>query len=343
MPLQASGRWALGDSLTDDGNLNRFVFAVATDFAPTSHTVGAPAYYQTGGYFTGLDGSFSNGPTFAEYVAADFSAAGRATGNFARGGAEAAEADSILDPTPGLERQRGELLAQAGSFGARPLVSLLAGANDIFDGLKSATPDLISVQAAQAAADAVIDTARIIARGGAGDFLIANLPDIGRTPAYARFQPGLSAAATAATRAFNDRLATNVATLRGEGVRVVELDLFGVLNDILDDPAAAGFSDVRLPCIFPTAAVAGVFGQTQYCSANQAEGRLFFDGVHPNFLAHRQVGARVLSTLEASLVPAPVPLGGTLPLMAGGVMVLVAVRRRQREASATSGEGLRAA
>ena len=60
--------WTLGDSLSDDGNL----YAATGGKAP-------PAPY--------FDGRFSNGPVWAEHVAADFAAKGLATGNFAYGGA----------------------------------------------------------------------------------------------------------------------------------------------------------------------------------------------------------------------------------------------------------------
>lgn len=325
-----SSYWALGDSLSDNGNLNRLAFSVGTGFAPVSSTEGKAAYYRTGSFFSGYFGRFSNGRTFAEHIAGEFTAAGHVTGNLAHGGAEATEPDSLFDLTPGLEWQRKALARDAGRFGSRPLVSMLMGANDIFDALKSGDPMSAALVAATRAADAIADTARELSALGARDFLIANLPDIGKTPAYALLQPALQPAATAASIAFNERLAENIALLRASGLMVVDLNLYAVMNGMLADPAAYGLTDVTLPCMFDSAAVAGAFGQAQYCSDTDARGRLFFDAVHPNLLAHAQVGNMALAALERSLMPAPVPIAGTLPLLLGGFGVLMIARRRQR-------------
>ncbi|MDO5633034.1 MAG: SGNH/GDSL hydrolase family protein [Paracoccus sp. (in: a-proteobacteria)] len=312
--------WALGDSLTDNGNLNRIVFGIGTNGAPTSNQVGQGAFYQTGSFWTGLYGRFSNGPTFAEHIASEFTGAGRVTGNLAYGGAEATEASSIFDPTPGLAWQQGQLANRSSQFGDRPLVSLLMGANDIFDALGSSDPAQQAISVARAAANAVTGAASYLSGFGASDFLIANLPDIGLTPAYSVFQPALSAVATAASVAFNEQLSTNIAGLRGTGINVIELDLFSVIHDMVAQPDNYGFSDVATPCMFQSASLAASFGQAQYCSAADSQTRLFFDSVHPNFLAHQLVGDMALGALTASLTPAPAPV----PLPAGAPLILIA-------------------
>ncbi|MDO5706731.1 MAG: SGNH/GDSL hydrolase family protein [Paracoccus sp. (in: a-proteobacteria)] len=333
--------WALGDSLSDNGNLNRIAFAVGTHSAPTSGSVGQGAYYQTGRWWSGLYGRFSNGPTFAEHIAADFSAAGRVTGNFAYGGGEATEASGIFDFTPGLAWQQGQLAKKSGQFGDRPLVSLLMGANDIFDALGSSNPMQQATAVARSAANAVTGAAQALSRHGVTDFLIANLPDIGVTPAYRAFQPALAGAATAASAAFNDQLAANVAGLRRAGLNVIEMDLFGLIRDVMADPASFGFGDVTTPCIYQSSGLASAFGQRQYCTAAQSKDRLFFDGVHPNYLAHQQMGDMALAALTANLTRpvatprlmaanlAPVPLPAGAPLIVAAFGLLFAFRRRR--------------
>ncbi|MDO5706622.1 MAG: SGNH/GDSL hydrolase family protein [Paracoccus sp. (in: a-proteobacteria)] len=321
--------WALGDSLSDNGNLNRIAFAVGTQSAPTSGSVGQGAYYQTGRWWSGLYGRFSNGPTFAEHIAADFSAAGRVTGNFAYGGGEATEAASILDPTPGLAWQQAQLASRSSQFGDRPLVSLLIGANDIFDALRSSDPMQQATAVARSAADAVTNAAQFLSGHGVTDFLFANLPDIGLTPAYAAFQPALAGAATAASAAFNEQLASNITGLRGAGLNVVELDLFSLIHDMIATPQDYGFGDVTTPCMFQSAGLASVFGQSQYCSAADSRTRLFFDGVHPNFLAHQHTGQLALSAIAANLTPAPIPLPAGAPLIVAAFGTLFAFRRRR--------------
>lgn len=318
--------WALGDSLTDDGNLPLGVFAASHPGDPILAVPGQAAYYAPGDA-----PRFSNGPTFAEYVAAAFETAGRPTGNLAHGGAEAAEPALSGDPSPGLAAQAALLSGEASRFGARPLVSILAGANDIFAGLAGGDPVTGALSAAVGAADAVAETASLLGSQGVGDLLIGNLPDLGATPAIALFQPRARFLASAATSVFNARLASRVADLRGEGLNVVELDIFSGLNGVMADPAAFGFGDTTLPCLFPGPAVAGAFGQPPVCSEGDALSRLFFDAVHPNIRAHEQIGRIALDRIQADL--APIPLAASLPLLLTGLGALTVLRpvlRRKR-------------
>lgn len=314
--------WALGDSLTDDGNLPLAVFAAGHPGAPISAQPGRAAYYALQD-----EPRFSNGPTFAEYVAEAFRDAGRPTGNLAFGGAEAAEPADPLDPTPGLTAQRQVLAAASASFGSRPLVSILAGANDIFAGLASGDPLANALTAAVRAADAVAETASFLGARGVRDFLISNLPDLGATPGFSLFQPQARLLASAATSAFNARLAANVAALEAGGLNVIDLDIYAQLNSILADPAGFGYGDTTLPCLFPSPAVAGAFGQAAVCSDAESLTRLFFDSVHPNLLAHAQFGQAALDAIGTEL--APVPLTGGLPFLLTGLGTFVALRRRR--------------
>ena len=325
--------WAMGDSLTDDGNLNRFAFATGISNAPTSDTQGTAAYYQTGSFWSGYSGRFSNGATFAEHIADAFSDAGKVEGNLAYGGAQALGNGGIAgafidDLGEQLDRMEGGLQSQ---FGDRPLVSLLMGANDIFEALRSSDPMIQALDAARRAADAVGDAVAALRSVGVDDFLISNLPDIGLTPAYSLIESGLKDAATAASLAFNERLAARVADLRGDGANIVDLDLFAQIRDIVANPGAFGFGDVTNPCMFDSAARASMYGQEQYCTDAESQARLFFDSVHPNLLAHRQTADLALALLEQNLMPAAVPLPGGFALLLGGVAVMMPLRRRRRD------------
>ncbi|TBN39439.1 hypothetical protein EYE42_10450 [Paracoccus subflavus] len=314
--------WALGDSLTDDGNLPLAGFAAGHPGAPISPVAGQAAYYAPGDV-----PRFSNGRTFAEYIAAEFEAAGRPAGNLAYGGAEAAEPAVPGDPTPGLALQRQQLSGASASFGSRPLVSILIGANDIFAGLASPDPIANTLTAAIRAADAVAETANVLGTQGVRDFLIANLPDLGATPAFALFQPQARFLASAATSAYNARLAANIAGLQAGGLNVIDLDIFGQLNGILANPAAFGYGNTTLPCLFPDPAVAGALGQAPVCTDDQSLSWLFFDAVHPNLVAHARFGQAALERIEADL--APIPLAGSLPLLLTGLGAVAVLRRRR--------------
>lgn len=315
--------WALGDSLSDNGNLPLPVFTASRPGAPIATVEGQAAYYAPGS-----DPRYSNGRTYVEYIAAEFQAAGRTTGNLAHGGAEAAEPPSPSDLTPGLAQQRQTLSAAAADFGTRPLVSILIGANDIFAGLSSADPITNALGAAVRAADAVAETAALLGGQGVRDFLIANLPDLGATPAFALLQPQARLLASAATSAYNARLAANIAGLEATGLNIIDLDIFGQLNSIIADPAAFGYGNTTLPCLFPSPAIAAAVGQAPVCTDVESLSRLFFDPIHPNAVAHRQFGQIALDRIEADL--APVPLAASLPLLLTGLGAMAALRRRRR-------------
>lgn len=106
-----------GDSLSDNGNL----YLASGRTQPPS-----PPYYQ---------GRFSTGPVFTELLgfnAANFNGPVTGSINLAFGGSRT---DASTTPPPGMLAQLGGYVARGGRFGAGDLVSVLGGANDIFQGL----------------------------------------------------------------------------------------------------------------------------------------------------------------------------------------------------------------
>lgn len=305
--------WALGDSLSDNGNLSYLAYGVGTDWNYSDQT-GTNAYYE---------GRFTNGPSWAEYVAEDFKAAGQANGNLAYGGAEALEDDTWWDLTPGLDYQRKALIDDhASDFGDNPLVSIMIGANDLMGAMGDANIIDIAVDAA----NKIASTARTLAQNGVGDFLIANMPNLSTIPRYAMFQTSLQNTALAASEAFNRQLANNITDLRREGMQVATLDLWSILGDLQASPEAYGLTDGMRPCLYPNADAAAAYGEPETCAEADALSRLFFDSVHPSARVHEAFGDAV----REALAPAPVPLPGTLPLMLGGALVFGLVRRKRK-------------
>ena len=172
--------YVFGDSLSDDGKFGQL--------PATPPSVG---------------GRFSNGPVWAEHIAQDFEDAGRDTGNLAVGGATASDLATL---TP-LSTFNGQIDAFLGSIftgmglpeqlapepvfsetapnpGSNPLVAVWFGGNDLFASF--AESDVI------AAAKAVTDGITRLATSPLGsfdDFLVANLPDLGATPAIPHCWP----------------------------------------------------------------------------------------------------------------------------------------------------------
>lgn len=285
-----------GDSLSDNGNL----------FSATGGASPAAPYF---------DGRFSNGPVWAEPLMADVTAAGGFALNTAFGGAWAG---TNADAVPDLSVQISTVAASVPGplFGGNVLASVWAGANDLFGAIGG--PD--SGAAARSAAGSVADGIRALSALGVTDFVVFNLPDIGATPSYALFQPGLAAEASLATDIFNETLALSLEELEASGLRIIDIDTFAIFEDVLANPAKYGVANTVLPCVYPSADVASLFGEGQVCSAAEADVRAFFDGVHPNSALHSALSGIVAEEIAA------VPLPGAFGLLAVGFLGLVGAR-----------------
>lgn len=316
---------AFGDSLTDDGKFE------GTPFEP-----GLP----------GLDGRFSNGPTYAEIIAQDFTASGQFSANFAIGGATARAANENALPP-----QFGTFGGQVATFSAvtsdpftraevgdRPLFSVLFGGNDVLQNVGlpdgATAPGNIDPTIGTTAADAVEANIRAI---GAldedfNDFLVLNLPDVSETPLFQNELFGASALAPLAalqSAAFNNRLAENIDSLRDDGFNIIEFDLNAFSAAQRVEFAGLGI-DVDTPCSFdlsnPGPENTCVFspGSPDNTDLSLANNFLFIDGVHPNALSQAGSAAAIQSAVAAT-----VPLPAGLPLLLAGLGVFGFFRYRR--------------
>ena len=269
----------LGDSFSDSGNLFRSTLGVVPQ---------SPPYWK---------GRFSNGPVWADRVVNAFRRAGAETGNHAWGGAKAR---TDFDGIPDLALQSLQYRRlDSDRRGDRPLLTLLAGGNDILKGV--GRPDIGSV--GRRAADAVADTAETLAGSGVSDFLFFYLPDLGRIPRNLQRGPEAAAEATAGTRAFNRQLLRRIKELRGEGLTVRRVNTWRLFNDLLSDPDAYGVSDTTTPCLGPDGSV---------CTRDEARERVFFDSIHPNAVVHKRLAEIALAYIGLGPAPATVPAPATM-------------------------------
>ncbi len=292
-----SGLLVLGDSLSDPGNL----FARSAGAFPPS-----PPYFI---------GRVSSGPVWAEYLAADFAAAGKPTLNVAHAFARAVPPSEIA---PDLPAQLGLAALELGRLGSRPLASLWFGANDLFAGI--GTPE--NLDRAEDAAEATLTGALALGAMGVKDILLFNLPDLSKTPNFALFKTPLAAEPAAATARFNAVLGAGLPTLEAAGLEVTGIDVAALFEEIRADPTPFGLVDPLLPCLFPSAEVAAAFGEPALCDPATAAERLFFDAVHPSGVTHAAIAGAVRAEL------APIPLPAALPLLAVALGGLCLVRRR---------------
>ena len=253
-----------GDSLSDNGNL----FAATGGASPTS-----PPYFQ---------GRFSNGVAFTELLGfnAGRSAAGASVAgsiNYAYGGART---DSSAFP-PGMRNQLLAYTGGGGTFRSTDLVSILGGANNIFQGLPAAgaSPNpagAITPVVVAAAAD-VNFLVNSVAAAGAGTILVGNIPSLGNAPAFR----GTAAAPLAefAGTSFNSALLSGlmITAAARPGTNIILFDIFKVGAALTANPGAFGLTNVTDAC----------FNGVTVCATPGTY--LFWDSVHPTAAGHQLI------------------------------------------------------
>lgn len=262
---QSYGRLIVfGDSLSDNGNL----YAATFNTQPTS-----PPYFQ---------GRFSNGAVFTELLGfnAGRSAAGASvTGsiNYAYGGART---DSSAFP-PGMRNQLLAYTGAGGTFGANDLVSILGGANNIFQGLPAAgaspNPTGAIAPVISAAAADMTFLVNSIAAAGAGTILVGNIPSLGNAPAF-RGTPAAPLAEFAGT-SFNSALLAGLMTTAAArpGTNIILFDVYKVGAALTANPGGFGLTNVTDAC----------FNGFTVCATPNTY--LFWDGVHPTAAGHQLI------------------------------------------------------
>lgn len=261
-----------GDSLSDNGNL---FAAVGQPPAP---------YFQ---------GRFSNGPVFVELLGFNVgrvTAGSPVTGSisYAFGGSRT---DNLIALPPGMRQQLTTYVGQGGVFGANDLVSVLGGANNIFQGLNAfavlppasqTNPTAYMNPILSGAVTDINFMVNDIAGRGAGTILVTNLPRLGITPQFSS-GPGaaLGALADYSSSTFNSGLRTAlVATAAGRpNTNIILFDIAKVSDVLAANPGRFGLSNVTQTC----------FTGASVCAAPDTY--LYWDSVHPTAAGHRLFAA----------------------------------------------------
>lgn len=279
LPAEAesfSAVFVYGDSLSDNGNL----YAISG--------IPSPPYY---------NGRFSNGPVAVEQLAEQL---GSPLSDFAWGGATTGignSGDGGSQTSPGIFGLPG-MLSQLAAYPVPPaliptsLFVVWGGANDFEAGGSVAT--------AIADIDAIVTSLRA---NGATHILVPGLPDLGLTPEFYG-----DAAATAYSRQFNQGLQSTLPS------GAIYSDVYGLLNSVVQNPGAYGFTNVTSPC----------FDGVSVCSSPGQH--LFWDDIHPTTAAD----ALLANQFQADLAPVPEP--SSILLLASGITGLAAFLRRRKAA-----------
>ena len=290
-----------GDSLSDPGNAFVLLGASSTppDYSVDPFLVPDRPYARGGQHF-------SNGATWVEQLARPLGLAasarpafrGSGGSNFAIGGARARLDGTQVD----LASQVAAFLDAAGqSAPADALYVVEIGGNDLRDALVAFVQALQgggTPAQAQAAAGAVIGEAVAsiggqmvtLAAAGAQQFLVWRVPDIGATPAIRGLGAEVQGVANSLTQAFNNALEAQVlGPLEASGLRIVRVDVYGKLNEIVATPAAFGLANVTSACITPGVAP---------FQCKTPDDFLFWDGIHPTAAGHAIIAQQAASALS---------------------------------------------
>ena len=289
-----------GDSLSDNGNA----------FIGTGGATPAPPAYTVGRFTDGAD-TFPASPTAGVPgliwnevlagmlnvpVATPFLAGGT---NYAVGGAQ------VLQDVPGpgslvipsLQSQLGLYLASTGGT-ANPndLYILWGGANDLYSAVETPGETAAQVAATETAvANTLAGEITVLAGDGAKNFLWLNLPQLASTPRAA--SDGLSASlstalANASTQFSTDIAADTAALEQSLGVKIADVNVYGLFQEIMMNPLAFGYTNVTTPA----QGLAGV-NPDQY---------LFWDTPsHPTTTGHVLIAEAADAAINTTFAPEP--------------------------------------
>lgn len=325
-----SNLFVIGDSLSDGGNSG---LATAAATTPLNIVFPPPPY---------AGGRYSNGPTAVEQLwqiynpgdtsfkpslagGTNYAIGGATTGvqnfNEVNGGVPVALQPAFDDLSAAWQLQQfGAYLGGGGTFNpASSLFVVWLFPNDVF--YATATGSLpgqvpFSPGGTNVVSNGIANILTIVGKLaglGAQHILVPNMPDLGRTPAFAGGP--LASTLTALTALFNANLAAQLTLLDAAlpATEIIQFDTAAAFAELLANPAAFGLANVTGQCVENLTLAGGT------CSPFDNRW-LFWDGVHPTTYAH---------SLLAQRFYAAVPEPGSLALLALGLLSVAAIRRRR--------------
>jgi phospholipase/lecithinase/hemolysin len=314
-----SAEYVFGDSLSDVGN----VYLATGGIEPASPYV---------------NGQFSNGPVWVQDLAARLGLPALTPGlaggsDYAFGHATTGSTSTNNSDVPNLEQQVGLFFSAHATAPSNALYTFSIGANDLFNILGGLTGGLTPQQAAAAAAQVVASEASKLAGAGAKDLVLFDVPDLGVTPGITALGPAASAAATALSAFFDQQVLLDLAPVEAAGLTVFDLNTYTLIDEVVQDPSAFGFSNVTAPCW--TGGFTGSATGGSLCSTLPAvqDTYLFWDDVHPTAAGQLLVADAALSAMG---LPVPEPSTWAMLFIGFGGLGFAGYRRGTRARTSVS-------
>ncbi len=276
--------YAFGDSLSDAGN----DYALTLGVLPTG--------------FIYSHGRFSNGAVWVQDLAkslglGNLTASLNGGRDYAYGGAEAGTEPLHTANPIDLPSQLAQFLLNVPQPQANALYTITIGANDLLDAIPAyagnpgqATADV------QAAVNNELNFVGALAQDGARNFLIMNVPDLGKTPAEAND----AAVATQLSALYDSELLSGLTSLGvADHLSIHLLDAYTLIDKGVANPKAFGFKNVTTPVWTgnyenPLSGHLNAFGAAQNTY-------LFFDHLHPTAAGHAILAVAGLQALTSTI------------------------------------------
>ncbi|MDJ0902578.1 MAG: SGNH/GDSL hydrolase family protein [Xenococcus sp. MO_188.B8] len=325
--------YVFGDSLSDPGNI--FNYTTSLQSFEELFGLDIPVIPPSPPYF---EGRFSNGPVWVDNLVADleltiapstelsrlspeiplpsavtltssglevspfFNGATTTNSvNFAFGGAQTGQngAGELGEFIPGVQRQVEWFVndhQQAGQLATADALYIIWGGPNDYQTVPDADPEGV--------VDNLETSIESLFNLGARNFLVPNLPDLGKTPiAQTPNRPVSPTQLTDLTEQHNSLLEETLDELSGtlNGINLMPLDVNDLFNDILADPEDFGFTNISDPCLNSDPISLAVSladpdsSNPEICA--QPEEYLFWDLLHPTASAHEILGKFALETL----------------------------------------------
>jgi phospholipase/lecithinase/hemolysin len=208
---------------------------------------------------------------------------------------------------PVLTQIQNHLVAAGGSFAGTDLVTVLAGANDLFmqvatvqatvaaGGNATAAGQAATVAMGQAGGELAAYIKSLIVAKGAKRVVVVGIPDVSRTPdSLAQPQSSRDLVQLMAFT-FNAQLQFGL-----QGVaEVLYVDGYTAIQQWAASPGTYGLSNVSTPACNAALVASSLFCTAATTISGDTSKYLFADGVHPTPYGHELVGKAVIDALTA--------------------------------------------